>query len=186
MTNEEIFALPAGPELDGLIDELVFGIDRTANTPEKIRKVISFECVTFGSCYLEKFADNLRIDGTDYVAEYDRNGPFEIPETKSFVSGWIWFQRHGKPYQAALEKYVSAWRTPPTQRYSTDWASAGPLLERLLTEDSVKFGFSSTFNEYFFICHPDDGMQATATTAPLAIARAALLLLRKDKTNGKS
>ena len=181
MTAADILAMPAGPELDGLIDEVVFGIDRTANTPEKIRKVISFECIVYDSCYLEKFKDNLRIDGVDYVATYDRNGPWEIPETKSFVSGWIWFQRHGKDYQAALEKHVAAWRAPPTQKYSTDWAAAGPLLERLSKEHSYDCSWDG---DGFSMWQVEFGRKLVeriqAPTAPLAIARAAAILLRKD------
>lgn len=42
---------------------------------------------------------------------------------------WLWEQREGRPWQAALEKTVSAYRKKP-KPYSTDWSAAGPLLEK--------------------------------------------------------
>ena len=42
---------------------------------------------------------------------------------------WLWEQRHGSPWQDALEHYVAAWRPYP-KLYSTDWRAAGPLLEK--------------------------------------------------------
>ena len=184
MTTADILALPAGPELDGLIDEVVFGIDRTANTP-----LARFMAISSGmkrGCG-ESLA--LEIDGKEIIIPTSDCTHIDHT-TKDFSKSetWIWLSRHGKPWQAALEKHVAAWRAPPTQKYSTDWSAAGPLLERLAASGECDMIFDVGGEKDgggFRLCDMGiDGMLECVVhgeTAPLAIARAAAILLGKDK-----
>jgi hypothetical protein len=131
LTRDYILNLPAGAELDGLVDEHIFHIDRTANTPDVIRQAVrdaweppmSEDCVT---------SYTLRLGGEVHVLAWDssQHGPF--------TAGWAWEQREGKPWQAALEAHVAAWRAPPTRLWSTDieaaWEMEKEIGKRDLTE----------------------------------------------------
>ena len=62
MTRTEILALPPGPELDGLIDELVFGIDRTASKPWQILDALLSAQIGSELCIVYEFGGDRYVD----------------------------------------------------------------------------------------------------------------------------
>ena len=81
LTQAEILALPAGPELDGLVDEIVFGIDRRATTSEQIADAI-WSLVPLNTPYSNDDCP-LCIFGTTYHAQWNAR----IPTTPN-GGGW--------------------------------------------------------------------------------------------------
>lgn len=178
MTRDEILKLPAGREMDGLIDEAVFGIDRTPNTPSRIMEAWR-SAQPLGPYGMDDIP--LCLGGVVYHAAHDpqgKRGPFE--------TGWVWEQREGKPYQAALEKHVAEWRAPARAPYSTSIAAAWQAMERM-AQTAGPHGTPYTCHVHGgpswtcqfcagCVCHANE---ATAETAPLSICRAALLAVLK-------
>lgn len=123
MTAEEILTLPAGSELDALVDDAL-GIDRTASTPKRILLSI-----------LDASPVGVPWPGDDYHSLIDVDGVrhkiIRDEGSSPYPMTWVWEQRHGKPWQAALEKHVSAWRAPPSRQWSTDPSAMLELLEKM-------------------------------------------------------
>ena len=119
MTEAEFFAL-SPEDRDRLVDEAVWGIDRTPTTPGDIGNAI-FAAVPVGTSYPGDDYDYLiEVDGVRWKLLADQ---VKCPPG-GWVNTWMWDQREGKPWQAALEKCVSAWRSPPSKQWTRDIAAA--------------------------------------------------------------
>ena len=125
MTREQIKSLLDGPEMDGLIDELIFGIDRKVVDGQLRSPAIRWhgcldaDCLDHGADYAVDWK------GQRYYCNFDKNGP------KVEGEGWIWAQRKGKPWQKVVEEIVEEWRMPPSKMWSTDIVAAWEMEEKI-------------------------------------------------------
>lgn len=181
ITPEHVLSLPAGPELDGLVDELVFQRDRTANTPAR-RSAGVQHARPQGVVYGGDLPDVFVFQGTRVETRWDRDGPQNPPGTPaSECEPWVWLQRHGQPWQAAIEKYMAEFRLPPKRPWSGDIAAAWEVWDWLVQRGTRPEIVSYTASRLVVRLSLGDLqrgdvwlMRAAAETAPLALCRAAV------------
>lgn len=183
MTEEQIRNMPAGPEMDGLVDELIFGIDRRA-TEHQIREAIS-GLVPLGTNWPgEDYDYVIEVDGIRWKLRLDRT---QLTPEGGWPATWMWGQREGKPWQDALEKGVAAWRAHPRYPYSTDIAAAWQVVDACQYIRMSKYNVDGSDET---VCWAVSAQlqyvykEAKGEAAPLAICRAALLT-KMGKQNGR-
>lgn len=102
-----------------------------------------------------------------------------LPAGREF-DAWIRYYVCGQGKELDVVFNVDSVNCPA---YSTDWAAAGPLLEKMAGMGAIfQDGGNKTQPWVIHGVYGDQCVIAVGETAPLAIARAAAILLRKDKT----
>lgn len=173
LTREAVLALPAGRELDGLVDELVFAIDRRANTPERITAALH-------ESWESDLDDGTRLFCWNDTTHWIRWDPAKYGSDPSGAVPWFWHDRAGRPWQADIEAHVAAWRAPPSRAWSTDIAAAWAVVERLASAgwnvELIRVPGGHVRDPWMVrFLTLNKSRDADADTAPLAICKAALL-----------
>ncbi len=122
MTDVEILTLPAGPLLDGAVDDYVLGINRRANRPALRMYAIG--------CALQKLTAESAtafLCGETFEIKAGKGSPHPGEENDC----WIWQHRREKLWQKALERHVEQWRLPPSRQWSIDEPAASGLYDPL-------------------------------------------------------
>lgn len=102
-TDTEILSL-SGKALDRLVEKHLWGDDLTAKTPE-LCHVATLQVIRESDC-----------DGTPDWFVLGEYPTYVNSLWASVASQIIWDNRHGKPYQSALESHVAAYRADPPHR----------------------------------------------------------------------
>jgi hypothetical protein len=196
LTKEQIYNLTED-ELDGWVEDLVLGIDRTANTQLRITFAIQ-------SLIADDWPDvhglgriPLRLGGEVIWVARDVSPDDYMPKGYNPELGpWVWQQRHGKPYQKLLEEAVGSWRAEPRHRYSRDMNATWSVVEKIraipATLSDTGFWKLSRLCEMLpeydpltWHCRFSNGISehtviGEGPTAEIAICRAALLIITKE------
>ena len=123
MSEAEFLSLDP-EDRDGLIDEAVWGLDRTANTDQRRWNALCSKYGVGNTVTIRKdgqavtsatvdFARGLRGLAANPDIWLIRNeGPDDVEGC------WPWDQRIGKPWQAVMERDVAAWRAPSSKKWT--------------------------------------------------------------------
>ena len=125
----DLSTLTPGPDADRMVDELVLGLDLSANTPERKRLAI-----------VEAIAD-MKPDGSRLTMTLGGHS-FSI-KRPDYDNGnadpWPWWSRKQQEdiapdvkYAAAIESYMNAWRMPASRNWSTDQNHSTELFNWLM------------------------------------------------------
>ena len=149
MTEAEFLSLDP-EDRDGLIDEAVWGLDRTANTDQ--RRAMALRGMFTVWAIREEYAE----------------GAIGFAAKREDLEGcWAWDHRIGKPWQAVMEKYVAAWREAPSQPWTQNVSAAWEVLGLLSVQESdVRWSIAGELAKTgVVICFRDDQGQGWHTFA---------------------
>jgi hypothetical protein len=171
LTSEQILAMPAGPALDQLVEEAVFGRDLGAVTPDDRRIAISSSVPPGETLSSDRYP--VVMNGV----AYDLGGWSGQRYADYGIEPWPWAERFGKPWQADMEAHISAWRRPAERAYSSDISAAMSVLCKVRGPSQRPFMIQSrpTGGYGVMVAGNAGPVAGTGDTISEAICKAALL-----------